>query len=456
MIFTKITKRAFAGIVDFLILSASLYLAISLRYSIAIGKLGFVDFPRFFGVFKPFLIIIFLNLIVFFMYGLYEKMTIKVYKELDKRIFASQIFSSLLGASIFYSFPIFSIAPKTILIFYIFISTFLIYFWRKSLKNLFKRKERVKILLAASGKEMIELEKELSNNKIINAKKVVSLDLESLESLESLKEKTLKEDFDILAINLHSQIAKKEISIFYELLLAGKQIVNFADLYEDVFQKIPLQNIDAGWLFSNLPLKKSYFYKVSKRVLDILLALPALLISLPFYPLVYIFLKLEDGSSSIFYISERIGKNNKPFKVYKFRSMSNLKNIDPTKPSEAKRVTRFGKFIRKTRIDELPQLLNIILGDISFIGPRPEIPSLVKAYTEEISFYGLRHTIIPGLSGYAQIYQEQAKVPKFGLATSATKEKLAYDIYYLKHRSLSMDISLIIKTIRNLLSRSGV
>ena len=102
------------------------------------------------------------------------------------------------------------------------------------------------------------------------------------------------------------------------------------------------------------------------------------------------------------------------------------------------------------------KLINILKGNLSLIGPRPEVPPLVAEYSKEISFYGIRHTVTPGLSGYAQIYQEQKAVPKFGIATDATKDKLCYDIFYLKHRSFLMDLSLMVKTVRNLISRSGV
>jgi lipopolysaccharide/colanic/teichoic acid biosynthesis glycosyltransferase len=131
-------------------------------------------------------------------------------------------------------------------------------------------------------------------------------------------------------------------------------------------------------------------------------------------------------------------------------------NIDVTSKEEKSRVTRFGDFIRKTRIDELPQLINIIRGDLSLIGPRPEFPALVREYTNQIPFYSIRHTVVPGLSGFAQIYQDQKSVPKFGIATDATKIKLSYDIYYLKHRSIMMDLSLIIKTIKILLGKTGL
>lgn len=457
MISTKITKRVFIAFTDFIILSTALYLSISLRYSFAIENIGFVSWERFLGVFYPFLIIIFLNMLVFYMYGLYDKMTIKIYTELDKRILASQILSSILGAIIFYTIPLFSIAPKTILIIYILISSLLIFFWRKSVRKIFKGNGNTRILLVAEGKELEDLKDEIAQNKILNIQKVNFLSLSEIESLDSIKKKVAEEEISMLAINMHHPKIKNNISFFYEFLLGKVEVVNFADLYEEVLQKVPLDNIDASWFFNNLYGKKNKFYENAKRLLDLSLSIPIFLISLAIYPIIFLVLKAQDGGS-LFYISERIGKDGLPFKVYKFRSMTDLKNkdIDSSSKDEAKRITKFGSFLRKTRLDELPQLINIISGDLSLIGPRPEVPTLVQEYAKQIPFYGIRHTVTPGLSGYAQIYQEQKSVPKFGIATDATKDKLCYDIFYLKHRSFLMDLSLMVKTVRNLLSRSGV
>lgn len=454
MISTRITKRVFIGIIDFLILSLSLYFALALR------NLEFLSYTEYLKIFKPFLLIILLNLVVFYMYGLYDKITVKIYQELNQRILTGQILSSVLGAIIFYTSPSFSIAPKTILIIYILISSLFIFVWRKNVGIIFKSNAKNKILLVAEGKELSELKEEIAQNKILNVEKVDCLDLSAEDGLNlytKIKSKIEEENFNMLAVNMHHTHIKNSISLFYELLLEKVEVVNFADLYEEIFQKIPLENIDAGWFFNNLYLKKGRFYENSKRILDLLLTVPAFLISLLFYPFVWLGLKIQDGGR-LFYISLRIGKNNQPFKVYKFRTMTDLKSteIDSTSKNEIKRVTQFGSFLRKTRIDELPQLINILKGDLSLIGPRPEVPELVTEYSKEISFYGIRHTVTPGLSGYAQIYQEQKAVPKFGIATDATKEKLSYDVYYLKHRNILMDLSLILRTIRNILSKSGV
>ena len=452
MIFSKITKRVFVGVIDFLILAFSLFLSLSLR------SLNIVSWSDYFNVFNPFLIIIFFSIVIFYMYGLYDKMTVKIYKELDTRIFNSQLISAIIGSIIFYTTPFFSIAPKTILIIYIIISSLSIFIWRRYARVFIKSNQKMKILLVAEGKELYELEEELKNNKIIDTRRVESIDMEKEAGLAlytKIKNIVEEKNFNLIAINMHHNHIKNNIELFYELLLDKKDVINFADLYEEVFAKIPLKNIDAGWFFSNLYDKKNKIYDISKRIFDVILSLLAFIVSLIFYPFVFLIIKIQDGGS-IFYISNRVGKDGKEFKLYKFRSMTDVKDIDVVSKSEATRVTRFGNFLRKTRIDELPQLINVIKGDLSLIGPRPEFPQLVKEYSNQIAFYGIRHTIVPGLSGYAQIYQEQKEVPKFGLATDATKEKLSYDIYYLKHRSFMLDLSLIIKTMKTLIGRTGI
>jgi lipopolysaccharide/colanic/teichoic acid biosynthesis glycosyltransferase len=166
-------------------------------------------------------------------------------------------------------------------------------------------------------------------------------------------------------------------------------------------------------------------------------------VSLVFYPAVYLLIKFDDGGS-VFFEQDRIGKNNKLIKVKKFRSMSaDGSNI----------VTKTGKWLRKLRIDELPQLWSVLKGDMSMIGPRPEIPSLVRHYEEEIPYYNVRHLIKPGLSGWAQLYHTDP--PKVSADSEKTRRKLSYDLYYIKNRSFMLDLKIALKTVKALLSRSG-
>jgi len=139
-----------------------------------------------------------------------------------------------------------------------------------------------------------------------------------------------------------------------------------------------------------------------------------------------------------------VGKNGKEIKISKFRSMST---------SEKEKITKVGAFIRKTRIDELPQFWAVLKGDLSLIGPRPEKPDLVKLYDKEIPYYNIRHLIKPGLSGWAQICQDNP--PKFEVNFEDTKTKLSYDLYYLKNKSAMLDLIIVLKTIKALILRVG-
>jgi len=186
--------------------------------------------------------------------------------------------------------------------------------------------------------------------------------------------------------------------------------------------------------------------------MDVIISLPLALLSLIFYPFVFLAIKMDDGGE-IFIRQSRIGQDNKHVEIIKFRSMSGLDEGEEVLKSR-RVVTKVGTFLRKSRIDELPQLWNVLKGDISLIGPRPEIPALALKYEEEIPYYNVRHLIKPGLSGWAQIYHNNH--PHHGTDFSETKMKLSYDLYYIKNRSFFLDLKIALKTIKALLSRTGV
>jgi lipopolysaccharide/colanic/teichoic acid biosynthesis glycosyltransferase len=186
--------------------------------------------------------------------------------------------------------------------------------------------------------------------------------------------------------------------------------------------------------------------------MDIVIAFAAGVASLIFYPFVILAIKIEDGKE-IFSVQERIGKNNKPIKLLKFRTMTFANDGGKWGNDNHNQITRVGRFLRNSRIDELPQLWNVLWGDISLVGPRPEFADAVGKYEKEIPYYSVRHLVKPGLSGWAQIYGEHAH---HEADFSKTKNKLSYDLYYIKNRSLMLDLKIALKTIKALLSRSGI
>lgn len=221
-------------------------------------------------------------------------------------------------------------------------------------------------------------------------------------------------------------------------------------MYEEIFYRIPVSSLRHGWFLENTSHNSKKTFDVFKRLMDVMVAFPLLILSIPFYILVYVLIKLDDGGP-IFVTQERVGLKGKSIYIAKFRSMS--KNETNLLSGSQNKITKIGKFLRKTRIDELPQLWSVIKGDQSLIGPRPELRSGVSFYEEKIPFYNVRHLIKPGLSGWAQIYHENH--PHHGVDVVETTNKLSYDIYYIKNRSFVLDVIIALKTLKTLLGREG-
>jgi lipopolysaccharide/colanic/teichoic acid biosynthesis glycosyltransferase len=224
------------------------------------------------------------------------------------------------------------------------------------------------------------------------------------------------------------------------------------NLYEGIFDRIPISLVSYNWFLENVSVTPNTSYDLFRRLEDIVVSFIFGVVSLVFYPFIILAIKIEDGGD-IFIVQNRVGKNNVPIKILKFRTMSFNDNEEISKDKIKNQITAVGRFLRKSRLDELPQLWNVFTGELSLIGPRPELPALAQIYEKEVPYYNVRHLIQPGLSGWAQLYHNRH--PHQGLDTVETKNKLSYDLYYLKHRSLFLDLQIALKTVKTLLSRTG-
>jgi len=232
----------------------------------------------------------------------------------------------------------------------------------------------------------------------------------------------------------------------------GIKIEDGISYYEKVSNQILAEYINPSDLIFCDGFKLSYGTLFIKRTYDILLSCIGLIISSPLFLIIYLLITLE-SKGPVFYKQERVGKNEKPFFIYKFRSMLNdaEKKTGPVMAiSDDKRITRVGKIIRKTRLDELPQLWNILKGDMSFVGPRPERPVFVEKFTKHIPFYSQRFALRPGLTGWAQI-----RCP-YASTIEETLMKLRYELYYLKNFSFLFDLSIILRTVKVVLFARGL
>jgi len=402
----------------------------------------------------PFSFLFILWLLVYFIAGLYDKHTLILKSKLPSIIFNAQVINSIIAVVFFYSLPFFGIAPKTVLFVYLIVSFGAILIWRIYGSSLLGKKEKQPALLIGAGEEMKELLLEVNGNNRYDIFFVSSIDVNKIDSLniqEDIVTEVYSNDIKMVAVDFANEKISSLVPHLYNLIFSRVRFIDSHRIYEDIFDRIPLSLVTYSWFLENISVSPSFSYDFLKRLMDVVLAIVLGVLSLVFYPFVYIAIKLDDGGS-IFIWQDRVGKDRKTIRLYKFRSMS--RNEVDLESKEENKVTKVGAFIRKTRIDELPQLWNVIRGDISLIGPRPELPTGVAIYDKEIPYYNIRHLIKPGLSGWAQIHQENH--PHHGAEVNLTKEKLTYDIYYIKNRSFWLDIKIALKTVKSLLSRQGL
>jgi len=253
----------------------------------------------------------------------------------------------------------------------------------------------------------------------------------------------------IITETLHD---RKFAETILKFKLHGIQVFDFINFYEKIEEKVPVLSINEEYILfgSGYDILHASLDQRIKRLFDLILALFVTIITLPIMVIAAIIVKLE-SKGPIFFSQSRIGLGDESFQIYKFRSMRLHDENAHSRYAQEKdnRITKFGKIMRKTRIDELPQLWNVIKGDMSFIGPRAEWDKLCKEYEEKIPFYNIRHSVKPGLTGWAQV-----RYP-YGMGVEDALEKLRYDLYYIKHQNLAFDIMILFQTVKIVIFGKG-
>jgi exopolysaccharide biosynthesis polyprenyl glycosylphosphotransferase len=433
---------------DLVIFIFSLWLSLVFRYLEFPNQITFVKH------FAPFSILFLIWCLTFFIAGLYEKHTTFFKSRLPSKVLNAQIFNILLAIVFFYFIPYFGIAPKTILFIYIVISLTLIFFWRVYGQKVFGLKNKEGAMILGRNPEMEILLQEVNNNPRYGLEFISFFDLDKINGSDFQKDIIMKVkdlNISVVVIDLQNDNLKKNLPNLYDLLFSRVRFIDINNLYEDIFDRVPLSSVGYDWFLENISLSQSVDYDTFKRITDIIFSFVLGILSLVLYPFIYLAIKIGDGGS-FFIVQERIGKNNNLIKIIKFRTMS-FNDNEQEENKKNNKITKVGAFLRRSRLDEIPQLWNVWKGDLSLVGPRPELPSLAKVYENEVPYYRARHLISPGLSGWAQLYHENH--PHQGANTEETKNKLSYDLYYVKNRSLGLDFKIALKTIKALLSRKG-
>jgi sugar transferase (PEP-CTERM system associated) len=257
---------------------------------------------------------------------------------------------------------------------------------------------------------------------------------------------------DRVVVSLADSRGKLPVDKLLEMKLDGVAFDHLASIYEQYTGKIAVENLRPSWLIFSPGFKKSRLLSLTKRFIDVLVAVTGLVLTFPLMALVALAIRAT-SKGAVLYHQRRVGLQGRIFIVHKFRSMREDAEAGTGAVWAAKdgdsRVTPLGSLLRRTRLDELPQLWNVLRGDMSFVGPRPERPEFVTDLTKQIPFYRQRHVVRPGLTGWAQVRYT------YGASVEDALQKLQYDLFYIKHMSISLDLFIIFSTIKTVVLRKG-
>ena len=322
---------------------------------------------------------------------------------------------------------------------------------------------RERLLLVGTGDSAVRLARELYQRKDLGVEIVGFIDPDPsrvgatifnpgvVGTVEDIPTVARALSVDRVVVSLGDARGKLPMDKLLEMRLDGMAFDHLASVYEQYTGKIAVENLRPSWLIFSSGYRKPRLLRITKQALDMLAASLGLTLSAPLMLIVAAAIKLS-SRGPVFYHQQRVGQHGKVFVIHKFRSMK----VDAEQStgavwarSDDKRVTPVGPLLRRTRLDELPQLWNVLCGDMSLVGPRPERPEFVASLTREIPFYGQRHIVKPGITGWAQVSYT------YGASVEDALEKLQYDLFYIKNMSPALDLFVLIKTIKTVLVAKG-
>lgn len=439
---------------DIFFLYLSLYLALLLRYQ------GNVSSELWQIHLLPFSVIFAVWLAIFYIFNLYNLniaiSNIHFFKRLGESLLSGTVI-----AVIFFYLATNAIAPKTNLAIFIVIFAIIMLIWRQIYNwILASRLPKNNIAIIGLNQLAEEIISVFKNKPHLGMKIAFILDLSGKEKKElngvpvfsnvnELQNLIEKKSISNIVLAADPNASGELRTALFDCLKHKINFLKLADFYESATGRVPLDAINKMWFLENLSEGDKITFDALKRFFDILLSLLAMLITWPLCLAAAIAIKLE-SSGPIFYTQTRCGKYGQRFKIIKFRTMrQDGDHHSPTVENDP-RISKFGNLLRKTRIDEIPQIFNILLGEMSFIGPRPERPELIEELEKKVPFYRERMLVKPGVTGWDQVCGEYHSP-----SLEDTIKKLQYDLFYIKNRSLLLDFSIILKTVSTVLSRAG-
>lgn len=442
---------------DLVALFGALYTSLAVRY-----RMHFFD-KELSEHFVAFGLIFILWILFLGSFGFYELRFARNRRIFLYRLFQVMAANTVLAIVVFYLFPFFTIEPRRNLLLIALLSTVFIFVWR-SLFNLFVvRTATVRVLFLGTNAENISLADFLLSHPQLGQRPVAFMShdtpvIPSLPPLPNLVLDPLRFSHAIRDLKAEVIVVPPEmkgdrtvLKALFSVIPMGVTTIDFAPFHEMLTGKIPLSLIGEAWFLENLIGIRKRSYEFAKRAGDIVLAFAIAIIGMITFPFIALAIAIA-SPGPVFFRQERVGRNGRIFTLLKYRST--YRTIAPATSVERAKdetgvYTPVGKFLRAAYIDELPQIINILRGDMSFVGPRPERPEYVAELKEKVPFYEMRLLVLPGLSGWAQINMEN------DFAVEDTPEKMQYDLYYVKNRSFILDLLIMIRTFFTLLQRQG-
>jgi len=435
-----------AGDAAFLLLSlpATLFIAFGTEFDRQI----FIDHLL------PFLFIYLFILILFFITGLYDIRSFKSATSTFSTVVIIHGIGAIFGILFFYLATDPAITPKTNLALNMIVAAISVSFWRVLFQKYLAGYMRINVAIAGLNEHAKELAGVMAMRPYMgyNLAAFVSTDAMLGENVlgnvktffadKNLAKNLRASNIDTVITAENPHLNPAIAQAFYECIPYKIRFLDLAQSYELLTGRVPVSYVNQAWFLENINEHQKKIYDNLKRITDVAAASVLLAMCLPLWPLIALAIKWE-SAGPVFYKQERVGKNKTLFGLIKFRSMIEHAESGTAVWAEEKdkRITKVGAILRRTHLDELPQMINIIKGDIGLVGPRPERIEFVRELEKQIPHYNIRHITKPGFTGWAQINFRYARTPM------DTYEKFQYDLYYLKNRSLILDISILLKTI---------
>ncbi len=435
-------KTFFLFLGDVIALYASLLVTLVLRYGPTFYR-EFVDIHA-----LPFTIIFILWLIVFYIAGLYDLRRLRNNVDFLKTLALATGIGAVIAVALFYFIPMFGIAPKTNLFIFLIIFILIETAWRRAANIILSSGEAPnKVILVGDGAIADEAAATIRDNPQLGYAVVKYIPKQSAyEDPEAVARAVETLHANVIAAPRHLKKEATFALMLYALFGKGILVIDIAELYERVLRKVPLADIEETWFLENIEGAGKY-YDSLKRAGEFVFALIAGIILIPLELLIALVVRVS-SPGPVIYRQTRVGQGGKLFTLYKFRTMRAAEKNGWLDTDKA-RITGVGRILRSTHLDELPQFINLLRGDVSLVGPRPDFIDFYRELERAVPYYAIRTLVKPGITGWAQV--------AFPVTESAeqAKERLCYDIYYLKNRSLILDVLIILKTLKTIVTAAG-